>query len=257
MYTKFIWRAAILLVVIGLFYAFNAYIYNEKQAEFVPGQTVTVTGQVLAVSMEQAAFDGPYLITLQPKNQSPVTIAVPSMGLPLCAAYTAKNIGDVSLIQAGQEFEVRGEVAEDGSIVPCESADHFLRPTPLVVDGFEGEADPSRMNLEMKSWEWLRTTYADGRVITPKKEGVFSVAFSRAEKSFSVRTDCNSMGGSYMTGADGALTLGEMFSTKMYCEGSQEMDFAQALQEVASYRFTSRGELVLEFASGSASIVLR
>lgn len=257
MHTKFIWRGVILLALIGLFYAFNAYIYNEKQAEFVPGQTVTVTGQVLAVSTEQAAFDGPYVITLQPKNEGPVTVAVPSMGLPLCAAYTAKNIVDVSLITVGNEYEVRGEVSEDGSIVPCTSADHFLRPAPIVVDGFEGEADPTRMSLTMKSWEWIQSTYKDGRTLSPKKPGVFSITFAGAEKRFSVRTDCNSMGGSYVTGADRALALSEMFSTKMYCEGSQEMEFAQALQEVASYRFTSRGELVLELASGSGSIVLR
>ena len=80
----------------------------------------------------------------------------------LCAAYKALNIGDVYLIKPGQEFEVRGKLDEDGSIVPCESADHYLRPTPLVVTDFEGEADPMYMKLPMKTWNWVSAQYNDG-----------------------------------------------------------------------------------------------
>lgn len=237
-----------------LAYGFSVYQAESGQVALVPGETVSLVGNVVSVNMEQAAYDGPYLVTLQTKQAGQVVVAVPSMGLPLCEAYKAKNIGEVSLITVGNEFEVRGEVAENGSVVPCVSADHYLRPTPVVVDGFEGEADPARMTLGMKSWKWVSATYGDGRTLMPKTDR-FSVTFAD-DGRFSVTTDCNSMGGSYVVGAGGALTLGEMFSTKMYCEGSQEADFAQLLGETSKYRFTSKGELILDLKAGG-NVVLR
>ncbi|MEK9177100.1 MAG: META domain-containing protein [Patescibacteria group bacterium] len=121
-----------------------------------------------------------------------------------------------------------------------------------VVQDFEGEADPSRMTLGMTTWKWLSATRGDGVKVRLTKEGAFTLTFNDGRLSAS--TDCNAMGGSYTATAGGALTFGPMMSTKMYCEGSQEGDFAALLQSAESFRFTSRGELILELADGGSMI---
>lgn len=245
----------VVVLLAGGFYALNTYIYNEKQADVPVGETTEYTGSIVAIDTTQAMVDGPVLITLQAAEGVPVTVAVPSMGLPLCAAYKANNIGDVYLLKIGDEIEVRGAL-QNGAIVPCESADHYLRPTPLVVEDFEGEADPSRMTLTMKKWEWMSALYNDGREVKPKQPGKFGITFMD-EGRFSLSTDCNSMGGSYTVGADNRITFSQVLSTKMYCEGSQEDVFAGLIENTASYHFTSKGELILELKFDSGTVTFR
>ncbi len=246
-----------LVVLVGLFLALNAYIYNEKQAEFTVGQTREFKGAVLAVDLTKSAYDGPVIISLVGDDGKNETVAVPSMGLPLCAAYQAKNIGDVYLIKPGDQFEVRGSVNEDGYVVPCESADHYLRPVPLVVPGFEGEADPNRMTLIMQPWSWVLAQYNDGREVKPKKADKFTLTFAQNKGQFVVTTDCNSGGGSYALGANNHITLRDIISTKMFCEGSQEGEFFQLLSNVDSYHFTSKGELIFDLKFDSGSVIFR
>src|SRR3989344_5154715 len=89
-----------------------------------------------------------------------------------------------------------------------------------VEQNFEGEADPSRMTLGMKTWTWLSALYNDGREIVPKKSGAFTLTLL-PNGTFSAKTDCNSVGGKYTVNGN-KVTFSEMVSTKMYCEGSQE-----------------------------------
>lgn len=122
-----------------------------------------------------------------------------------------------------------------------------------VVQNFEGEADPKKMSLAMKTWVWEKAEYNDGRTIVPKQAGKFTITFG-ADGKFSAKTDCNSMGGSYTSSGD-TLTFGPIAMTKMFCEGSQESEFAQMLENTSHYLFTSKGELVmnLKFDSGSVT----
>lgn len=116
-----------LVIVIGLFFLLNSYIYHEKQAteEVTPEITNVVTeGVVTEVNTDQIAFDGPALITFTEVDGTARTIAVPSMGINLCAAAAA--IADVSLITLGDTVRVSGTLGENNHIVPCESADHYL-----------------------------------------------------------------------------------------------------------------------------------
>jgi heat shock protein HslJ len=124
-----------------------------------------------------------------------------------------------------------------------------------VVQDFEGEASAEVMTLTMKEWEWVSADYVDGRVVIPKMEGVFTVTFAK-DGTFSVATDCNRAGGSYTSTGD-ALTFGNMFSTKMYCEGAQEEVFTALLQDVVDYHFTVKGELILGLRSDSGTVTLR
>ena len=117
-----------------------------------------------------------------------------------------------------------------------------------VAQNFEGEADPARMKLDMKTWRWVNTRYGDGREVLPRQTEAFTLTFG-ADGTFSATTDCNRLGGVY-TAVDDQLTFGDVVATRMYCDGSQESEFSAVLGAVSGYRFTSRGQLLLTFDSG-------
>lgn len=125
----------------------------------------------------------------------------------------------------------------------------------VVEQDFEGEANPSVMSLTMKDWTWISTLYNDGRSVEPNQSGIFVLAFTD-EGTFSARTDCNSMSGSY-TASDDSLSFGPVAMTKMFCADSQESEFLQILEGTAGYHFTSRGELVLDLKFDSGTTTFR
>lgn len=86
---------------------------------------VTAEGTVTSVNLEAMMVDGPALITIDEEGGGEAVIAVPSMGLGLCAAKA--NIADVSTLRQGMSVEVRGTWTSEGEIVPCESPTHYLR----------------------------------------------------------------------------------------------------------------------------------
>jgi heat shock protein HslJ len=122
-----------------------------------------------------------------------------------------------------------------------------------VAQDFAGEADPARMRLDMKTWAWIRTTYADGREVVPRAAGRFTLTFA-ADGTFAVMTDCNTMRGPYSATGD-ALAFGAVASTRMYCADSQESDFAAVLEGARAFRFTSRGELILELEDDGSAVL--
>lgn len=124
-----------------------------------------------------------------------------------------------------------------------------------VAQNFEGEADPNKMTLDMKTWNWVKTIYNDDKIITPKIADKFSIAFKK-DGSFSAKTDCNGIGGNYsINGRE--IIFGQMISTQMYCEGSQEDIFRKMLEQTNSYMFTSKGELVLLLKYDSGSVIFK
>lgn len=124
-----------------------------------------------------------------------------------------------------------------------------------VAQNFEGEADPERMTLGMKTWDWVNTKYNDYTEVKPKTDNKFTLTF-KDDKTFSATTDCNNVGGEYVT-KENTITFKNMISTLMFCEGSQESQFTKMLNETQSYFFTSKGELVLEFKFDSGSAVFK
>ncbi len=124
-----------------------------------------------------------------------------------------------------------------------------------VVQNFEGEADPKKMSLTMKSWQWVSATYSDGKKLSPKKPETFIITFN-TDKTFSVKTDCNNIGGSFKENG-GTIAFENMMSTLMFCPDSQEADFSKILTETQSYFFTSKGELVFDFKFDSGSAVFK
>jgi heat shock protein HslJ len=123
----------------------------------------------------------------------------------------------------------------------------------IVAENPEGEADPSRMTLGMTTWKWITATEA-GKEVKPIKVDAFTVTF-KDDGKFSATTDCNQMGGSYVADKTN-IAFSDMFSTKMFCEGSQETVFSKLLSDARTYAFTSRGELVLTTKTGG-TVVLR
>jgi len=150
--------------------------------------------------------------------------------------------------------------SESFDVVPSVGKSIYLKLDPAalqfgeVAQNFEGEADASRMTLDMKTWKWERTSYNNDTTVTPEKD-VFAIMLG-SNGQFSATTDCNSMSGSYTTEGN-QISFGPIAMTKMFCEGSQESEFAKDLGEVQSYLFTGRGELVLELPLDTGVMVFR
>lgn len=125
----------------------------------------------------------------------------------------------------------------------------------VVEQNFEGEADAGSMTLEMKKWTWVKTNRSNATELVPKKLDAFTLTF-KSDGTFSATTDCNSMGGKYET-KDSKLTFGQVVTTELFCEGSQEKEFSKMLGEVESYQFTNKGELVLGLKSENGSSIFQ
>ncbi len=125
-----------------------------------------------------------------------------------------------------------------------------------VVQNFEGEADPKKMSLTMKTWTWVRTELNDGTIVTPRNPDKFKLTI-KADKTFSASTDCNGVGGEYRLTGENRILFDKMMSTLMYCEDSQEAVFSGYIQNTTGYLFTSRGELVLELKYDSGVVIFK
>ncbi len=129
------------------------------------------------------------------------------------------------------------------------------RPTPST------SPDPtSPTTPPLGSWIWEGTyivepTLADGEMLvmediltdSPGKPTAFTLTFT-ADGRLSGTTDCNGFGGSYTTDGDGDFSLGELASTKMFCEDSQETDFTAALSTADRYAQPTPDGLILHLS---------
>ena len=117
-----------------------------------------------------------------------------------------------------------------------------------VANNFEGEVDSARMSLAMGKWIWVSAKLPDGKEILPRKAGTFAVTFYDDSKSFTVKTDCNSVGGNYSAGTS-TITFSKILSTEMFCGGSQENELRPLLAYVDgakfTYSFDIKGQLVI------------
>ncbi len=94
---------------------------------------------------------------------------------------------------------------------------------------------PAAPGVDGTRWEWRQTVNADGTVTKPADPSKFVITFSG--DTFSSTTDCNSMRG--LLAVDGeVMSMGQIASTKMFCEGSLEVEYAQDLQLVGSHQIS-------------------
>jgi heat shock protein HslJ len=124
-----------------------------------------------------------------------------------------------------------------------------------VLQDFEGEANPEIMTLDMKPWTWVKTTYNNDTELVPQQADAFTLTFTNAG-SVSATTDCNAMSGTYAV-TENQISFGPMAATRMFCQDSQEQEFAAMLAETQSFFFTTKGELVLELKLDSGSALFR
>lgn len=148
---------------------------------------------------------------------------------------------------------------DDDIIIPLETTGENNTPptenTPSIqVKDIEDTPQP-KMTLGMKTWIWTSTQYSDDKIVKPLKENKFTLTINK-DNTFSATTDCNNIGGEYTT-KDNQIAFSKMMSTKMYCEGSQEADFAKMLNETQNYLFTEKGELALTLRYDSGSILFK
>ncbi len=297
----------LIVVLVGGFYALNAYIYNEKQVDegvsldpkdgryiisgefvqLVDGVSETAIAQGSASTMKTQYFGNEARGDLDGDGDEDVVFLITQEGggsgtfFYLVGAikeekgYRGTNavlIGDRIAPQTTEYRDLSGQVGgqiivnyaerapgEPMTVQPSMGKSLYLKYDPEsmsfgeLVQNFEGEADPSVMKLDMKTWVWDSALYNDGTEVKPNKVGDFSITFDK-DGRFTASTDCNQMAGQYV--ADGnLLTMSQIVSTKMYCEGSKEGDFAKILENTASFLFTSRGQLIFEikFDSGTAT----
>ncbi|MDA8611365.1 META domain-containing protein [Candidatus Pacebacteria bacterium] len=125
----------------------------------------------------------------------------------------------------------------------------------VVEQDFEGEADPSRMSLMMKDWTWIYALYNNDEKIESKQSENFVLTFVD-EETFSAKTDCNRLSGSYEV-SENYISFGPIAMTKMFCTDSQENDFVKLLENAGSYHFNSRGELIFDLKFDSGVMVFR
>ncbi len=272
------------------FFVLNNYIYNEKQAvtpttsdylnaEFViDGESMKLGGDLryfgndLVVDLNNDGLDDRvFIVTYSPGGSGTFFYVVATLNTE--AGYVGSDgyfLGDRI---APQTTEL-SQNPKHQNVVVVNYADRALNEsmtTPpsigksiylkldndtrqwgVVEADFLGEANPPSMTLGMKTWVWQSALYNDGREILPTKNGVFTLTFAD-DNTFSVTTDCNSAGGTYLI-SENSLTFSDIFSTEMYCENSQEAEFLKLLINTNMYHFTSRGELIfdLKFDSGTA-----
>jgi heat shock protein HslJ len=124
-----------------------------------------------------------------------------------------------------------------------------------LVRDFEGEADPSRMTLQMHRWTWLKRTLADGSEEKPTDAATFTLEFQPGGR-LTATTGCRELAGEYVV--DGhRLGISELAATSMHCEGSQEAWFSGVLGAATGFGFTGKGELVISLGAGGGSMTFR
>lgn len=178
------------------------------------------------------------------------------LGDRIAPQTTEKGSGKIIIVNyadrvPGQPFAIEPSVGKSVWLIFDSQALQFGE----VEKDFEGEANPAVMKLTMKTWIWVSALYNDGTEIVPKKAGAFTVTFADNGK-FTATTDCNSMIGSYHANGP-EISFSQIASTEMYCEGSQEGDFAKLLEKAQMYLFTSKGELVIDLRYDSGTATFR
>ncbi|MCR4330828.1 MAG: META domain-containing protein [Patescibacteria group bacterium] len=291
-----------------LFYAFNTYIYDEKQGDQTPalshkdasyvidGRTITLKDGVSEIEAvpgsaskivtryfgnevrhdlnEDGKEDVVFLLTQETGGSGTFYYVVAALDTP--EGYVGSQgllLGDriaPQTTELSQNPNHKNVIVvnyadrnpgESFATQPSAGKSIWLKLDPKimqfgeVVQNFEGEADPSRMTLTMKTWTWISTLYNDDRMVSPKMAKAFTLTFND-QGTFSATTDCNGVGGKYTVKGD-KISFHEMVSTLMSCMDSQEGEFTKMLSEVQSYHFTSKGELILNLKFDSGSVVFK
>lgn len=199
----------IVLVVLGSVIYLVAHTGPKDTAE-VPA--IAVAAYSDGVTTVEATFDN---------EEMTVTFAHPSVGeltLPRVVAASGARYANEDESIVFWEHQGDAFITKDGETIFNSGADATLSGT----------------------WMWERSVMRDGSEVLPKEASAFTISFG-ADNRVSGTTDCNGFSGSYDHPSEGSVTFGPLASTKMYCEGSQEMEFTSMLSEVGTYVISEDG----------------
>lgn len=270
-----------LAIIVGGFFAFNSYIYHEKQGDSQKALThkdalYVVKGRLVKFengihtkdSITTRYFGNEVRTDLDLDGRDDIAFLITeNAGGTTTSFYVVGALNKEDGYVGSQALFLGDNIAPQptgkgkGKVIIVNYADTnsvgksmwlLLDPVSMqwgeVVQDFEGEANPSQMSLGMKTWNWISTIFSETLTVVPKNFDDFGITFGTDDR-FNASTDCNSMGGSYVVKGS-TITFSNIFSTKKYCEGSQENDFSKTLSEVETYKFTSRGELIFTLKNG-------
>jgi heat shock protein HslJ len=136
------------------------------------------------------------------------------------AAYLYTSIAEAPHSEESQSEQNTESTATTSPTSPATSTPELSFPITTTLVG--------------TSWRWLRTENATGTIASePKSDKAFVLNFT-TDTNMGSKTDCNTIGGSYVT-EENKLTFGPLMSTLMFCENSKETEYSAALAQVNSY----------------------
>lgn len=129
----------------------------------------------------------------------------------------------------------------------------FGEITFLEKEKVPADKDSAIEMITENSWIWTETVYTDAETFVPNQPEEFVLTFNE-DGSMGSLTDCNNMGGGFEIDEEKNINFSEMFSTKMYCEGSQESDYMTMLQDSEKFTFEN-GNLILKSDKTGAKMI--
>lgn len=140
---------------------------------------------------------------------------------------------------------VKSVVVESASSSIAVNTNVVSTTTEVFDKGFKGR----ELYIQDKKLILTRTTSEANKITTPPKASLFSITFTK-DGSLTGTTDCNSFFGKY-TVVDGKLYISPLASSRMFCEGSQEVPFIASLQTAGYYGLSADNKLTLVTSSGT------
>lgn len=93
------------------------------------------------------------------------------------------------------------------------------------------------------TYRWKETVYED-KTLVPSMPDVFTLTFDA--NRISLETDCNTGGAEFTLGSGSStdFTVGEIATTKMFCESAEEGPYFEMFTHIVSYSEASNGTIV-------------
>ncbi len=144
--------------------------------------------------------------------------------------------------------------------LPSEDKD-IGQPETVIVDDSASSSqsvptNPSsqgseKNSLSGSSWMWVGIIDSSSQtVFAPRRPEAYMLQFT--DNRLSSRTDCNTIGSNYEVDGSNIL-IGEIMSTLMFCEDSDEGTYSTSLSEVVSFE-EKNGSLYLYTEDNSAMV---
>jgi heat shock protein HslJ len=152
--------------------------------------------------------------------------ACPSTDSPLACTKDAKVCPDGTYV---------GRTGPNCTFAPCTGG-----PLPL----------PN--SLTSTSWSWVKTQLPDRAAVTAPAGHKFVITFS-TDNTFDSTTDCNRLGGKYVSNGQSSLSMSGFFSTEMACQNSLEDTYTQFLALPDSYSI-SGNTLTMTFRNNQGTM---